>query len=263
MSTLISPANLAAMGVTLGLCFLFPILLWVLLGRGHKGFSLAVLAGTVGFVVPQLLLRLPLMQVIAVQGWYQQTIGSFMLVQLLFLAFTAGLFETAGRVLVFRFLIKRPLTPRLGVAAGLGHGGIEAMLMVGLTYISNLMLSVLLNNGSFPTTGQMQVVADLLAHTPAGVFLLAGYERVCTVLFHMAISLLLTLFWAQGRKGQGFWLCVGLHTLVDFFVPLANLYTNYWITYGLLTGVAAAAVVLMVRQLRGGKEAPGLESGEI
>ncbi len=250
MSPVISAPRMAAMAVTLCLCVFFPVLLWVLLGRRQPGFSRAVLAGTVGFLVPQLLLRMPLVQLISGQEWFQRSIGASIPVLYLFLAFTAGLFETAGRALVFRFLIKPPLSPRLGLAAGLGHGGAEAVVLVGLTYVNNLAVAFLVNSGQLPLTGQARVMADLLANTPPSLFLLAGYERVCTVLFHMALSLLLALFWVRGRGGRGFWACVGLHTLLDFAVPLANFYTNYWVTYGILSAAAAAGGVFIYRHLR-------------
>ena len=81
MAPVIPASNLVAMAATLCVCFFFPALLWFLLGRGRPGFSRAVLAGTAGFVVPQLLLRLPLLQLISGQGWYLRTLGAGAVVQ--------------------------------------------------------------------------------------------------------------------------------------------------------------------------------------
>ena len=171
---------------------------------------------------------------------------------LLALAFTAGLFETAGRYCVLRWLVKAPLDLHSAVAAGLGHGGSEAMLLVGTTYINNLVLSLLINSGSAiaaaPAIGPL---ANLLAGTPAILYLSAGYERLCTMAFHIALTALLVSCWSRGGRGRGFWACVGLHTLTDTLVPLANLYVGQWLAFVLLTVIGAASLVYLLRSKRG------------
>ena len=65
-------------------------------------------------------------------------------------SFTAGLFEETGRLVVMLLLLKAFHRLADGLAFGLGHGGLEAMLLVGLTYVSNLVLAVLMNTGGWP-----------------------------------------------------------------------------------------------------------------
>ena len=242
--------SISAMVFTLLVCFGVPVLLWVLLARGHRGTSLVVLAGAAGFVVPQLVIRLPLLSWLQTTAWFGAFAQGAPLLYVLALAFTAGLFETAGRYCVFRWLVKAPLSRHTAIAAGVGHGGSEAILLVGTTYINNLVLSLLINSGSVPAgVPSMDVLAGLLAGTPAASYLAAGFERLCTMAFHIFLTLLLAYCWARGKRSAGFWACVGLHTLADTLIPLSNLYVGLWLAMVLLAvfGVASAVLILRIK----------------
>ena len=63
----------------------------------------------------------------------------------------AGVFEEVGRYLAFRFLLKRYTNRRDAVTYGIGHGGIEAILVLGLTAINNIAIAQLVNSGSIET----------------------------------------------------------------------------------------------------------------
>ena len=54
------------------------------------------------------------------------------------LALTAALFEVVARFGVAKILQKN-INCEQGVAAGFGHGGIEAIVLIGMTYVNNLL----------------------------------------------------------------------------------------------------------------------------
>ena len=58
---------------------------------------------------------------------------------------TAGLFEETGRYLAMRLYMKKSLTKENSLMYGVGHGGIEAVMIVGMSYISNLMVALMIN----------------------------------------------------------------------------------------------------------------------
>lgn len=62
----------------------------------------------------------------------------------------AGLFEETGRFAAFQLLRRsgKGGTPQDALIYGAGHGGMEAVLLVGLTNVSNLLLSFWLNTGT-------------------------------------------------------------------------------------------------------------------
>ena len=50
---------------------------------------------------------------------------------------TAGIFEELGRFVAFFFLLKKYLDYKDGFAYGIGHGGIESILVGGILCASN------------------------------------------------------------------------------------------------------------------------------
>ena len=89
--------------------------------------------GALVFIISQLALRIPI--VTTLQAMVAPRLTSSPLLNLafgLFLAFTAALFETGGRYLGYRFLLRNtPKTWDTGVLFGLGHGGIESTVLIG------------------------------------------------------------------------------------------------------------------------------------
>lgn len=95
------------------------------------------LAGALAFTVAQLVIRLPLLQ------WIQMmpTVRLFSMMQpiiwLVILALTAGIVEECARYLVFT-CYKKAATNKGAFLYGLGHGGIEAFLLVGIPFVIHL-----------------------------------------------------------------------------------------------------------------------------
>lgn len=99
----------------------------------------------------------------------------------------AALFEETGRWTAFRFFLKNHLTAETALMYGAGHGGAESILIVGITYISNIVTSIMINSGTFENT--MSTLDNNLKQTAyeqlsplwtssAGTFLMAGVERI-------------------------------------------------------------------------------------
>ena len=118
--------------------------------RGAKLFPAVV--GAVTFVVfAQVLEGVPkaiffgggtgVSQYVLTHAWAYTLIGCLL----------AGVFEEVGRYLAFRFLLKRYTNRRDAVTYGIGHGGIEAILVLGLTAINNIAIAQLVNSGSIET----------------------------------------------------------------------------------------------------------------
>lgn len=264
----------AAICVTLFLSLILPILLYIIYGVKNKGKGVwsAWLLGAAGFFVPQIIIRLPILNLLSMnQGFLSFAMEHYVLYSLL-LALSAGLFETAGRYAVARFLSKQPGFER-AIAAGLGHGGIEAILIVGMTYVNNLVYIFMIQSGSFDQaveqaaqtgvdTSSLLLVKDALINSGPAVYYLAGYERLLTMIFHTALSLLMCYFVWKKKDLLGIALCVLLHGTLDFVVPLINgmsmgyigngisASAAYFLIYGFLTiaAVLSAAGILSIRK---------------
>jgi len=246
---------MAFMAISFAVIFLFPIILAAVMYWRYRFSWLALLAGAVVFLVFQVLTRIPLLGILGQMPWYQQMAQNFFLVGL-FLSFTAGLFEEVGRWLAFRFALKTRWQTKNGVAYGIGHGGFEAIFLVGLAYVNNLVISSMINNGQFealiaPQMGAAaESVRSALVDTPSYMFLLGGIERVLTMIFHIALSLVV-LNAVRLRKPVYLLYAILAHTVVNLgAVLIARLPNGAWLSEGFLLIVAAGCVLYIRGELR-------------
>lgn len=145
----------------------------------------------------------------------------------------AGVFEEVGRFTSMN-LFKKKLTKHNALMYGIGHGGIEAIIIVGLTSISNLITSIMINTGTFEpilasldasTKEQTLQQVSLLWTTDSLDFYLAGVERVVAVTFHICLSYIVYRA-VKGKKVQLLFLAIALHAGLDFLTVLLAGYTS-------------------------------------
>ena len=251
---MISTLSVLTCSVTLFVSLLLPPVFLVVyaLKNRKQGIVSAWLLGAVGFVVPQLLIRAPMLQALSANAGFRSFAEQHIVIYGLGLAFTAGLFEMAGRFAVAMGLRKK-LTYRRALAAGLGHGGIEAMVLIGLSYISNLALMLMIRSGA--DLSQAQTAVQTLVSTPAALFLLAGFERLLAMTGHVAMSMLVCYGVRTGKKLPCVLLCLGMHTLMDSTVCISMFIGRglsqtvaYVIIYAILTAIGVVSL-LLIREL--------------
>jgi len=222
---MVSGISIFFMFVTLAVSFGLPLFLAIYYYRKEKIVIVAVLVGALVFIVSQLLIRIPLLNFISTMPWYQQMAANLFLIAL-FLAITAGLFEETGRYLGFKYLLKKHLSWKNGVAFGIGHGGIEAIALTGFTYINNLVYSFMINSGTYdqmlaPLIGaeMAENIKNQLIDLPSYIFLVAGLERAFTIFIHIALSLVVLLAVTR-RKPVYLLYAVLLHAAVNIPVVI-------------------------------------------
>ena len=269
---MVSTASMIAIIITLFITLIAPVIVWIIYGVKNKGKGVwkAFVLGAAGFVLLQMIIRMPILNIVSLVPGFGTFVEEYYVVYCLILAITAALFEVVARFGVAKILQKK-INYEQGVAAGLGHGGIEAILIVGMTYINNLLYAIMINTGSFQgmiqdaarTSGpevaeQLIMVMDSLVEAPSYLFYLAGYERVLTVIFHTAMSLLVCYLVYKKKTVLGVGIAFVAHFLVDFIAPLINGLatpylgsvitegTAYVIIYSFLTVVAIASFVVIV-----------------
>lgn len=214
-------ANIAAMFITLGICLALPIGLCIFWKMRSKAKLSAFFLGCGTFFLFALVLEQILhLVVLTVAGnllqeniWLYAVYGGL----------AAGLFEETGRFLAMRFCMTKSLEKQNAIMYGIGHGGIEAILLIGLTYISNLATAFVINAGGLDAllTGMDESTAaaayaqlsQLCTLSPAD-FLMAGLERISAIMLHIALSWLVYRA-VKGRKAAFYLLAVGIHFLVD------------------------------------------------
>lgn len=250
--------------ISLLVALVLPIALLIVFDTKNKrqGIASAWLLGAAGFFVTQILIRIPILTVLQSQSWFLSFANSHLFLYAFSLAFTAGLFELAGRFVVAK-LLKKNLTCKRALAAGLGHGGIEAMLLVGMTYISNLVFIVMINGGYFDyliaqTAGlnvdisQLELIRSQMVSTAPGLFLLGGYERILAMTAHAAMSMVVCYGVAHKKVLPCVLVCLGIHTFLDLTAGIQLLAGTvlsqtavYVIIYTILMAVAGASLWIL------------------
>lgn len=260
----VNPLSIVFMCVTLLICFGVPVALaiWAKV-RYKKEFSfLPLLLGVVGFALFQLFLRINVMlPIIQSLPWFKEAIQLTWVKWAYagFLCLTAGLFEEPVRFLAFTILKKKRQVPN-GLSYGIGHGGIEAILIVGLVYVNNLVYSIMINSGGWGTMlsmlpqayqAQYENIRMSLVSASPDMFLLGGVERLFTIFIQIAFSLIIVRGFMVNKRWLYLIAATLLHAIVDFsVVALQLLKANPWVIEGVIFLEAVLAIVYIVWQLR-------------
>lgn len=186
------------------------------------------------------LLRTPLGAVLQGNIWLYGLYGGL----------AAGIFEETGRLVAFRFILKKHRTRVTALGYGIGHGGCEAALLLSVTYISNIVLLSMANLGELMTMAsaggalpqELQAAVAQLAEIPAATFLWAGLERISAMALHMAFSVLVFAAVTQPGKRNLFFAAVLIHAAVDFCAVVSNAFFPIIVTELLMAALAALAV---------------------
>lgn len=254
-----SSLSILSIILTLIVSLILPLAFLVGYALRHKrqGIWSAWLLGALGFFVPQILIRFPILTALSRTDGFVAFSQTHPLVYGFSLAFTAGLFEVVGRYAVARMLQKN-LTYRRALAAGLGHGGIEAIIITGLVYAQNLAYLVMLQTGSLdaliaqaadPTA--LLAIKEGLTNTSWTLFLLAGFERLLAMTCHAALSMLVCYGVHSGKAAPtifAFAMHVGMDSVASISLMIGkglSLATAYTIIYILLTAFTVLAIVIL------------------
>ncbi|MBP0970583.1 MAG: YhfC family intramembrane metalloprotease [Oscillospiraceae bacterium] len=179
----------------------------------------------------------------------------------------AGVFEETGRLIAMKFLLKKEhRKPHTALMYGAGHGGIEALLLGGLSLLSNLIYSFMINAGqeqmllSQIPAEQLETVQESfkqLKEASPALFAAIPAERVSAVTLHIALSVLVWTAVVK-KKPTMYMLAILLHFLLDAVavllkdkIPIAALELLLFVI-SVLTALLAYAV--WKKHLAGGQQ---------
>ncbi|EGS29861.1 conserved domain protein [Peptoniphilus sp. oral taxon 375 str. F0436] len=140
-------------------------------------------------------------------------------------ALAAGIFEEIPRYYVLKVMDKKKsLGTYDALQYGLGHGGFEMTILVGLTGISHFFLERKVNALGLATIlkdippayhGQVKESIQALASIQGVQIILPLVERILALSFHLAMALLAYFIVRGFLKKSALVLAVGLHFLMD------------------------------------------------
>ena len=159
-----------------------------------------------------------------------KAINGNVVLYVIYAATVAALFEETGRYLAFRFVLTKHPNKETAVTYGICHGGIECILVLGVTYIQYYAYGQLINNGSmdkmlsaYKDSSQSVDALNQLITNIKGVTQMTCYmadlERISAMMVQVALSILVfQAVYVAGKKYM-YWVAVALHFLMD--VPAA------------------------------------------
>ena len=201
----------------------------------------SILIGAAAFLLFALILEKPVQNVLAfptAMGLPEHAVSRFLSANPVLLALVAGLFpgvfEETGRLVAFKTVLRKRRNRETSISYGIGHGGFEVILILGLTYIQYIAYAVMINTGMFGKVidqvaaqapdqlGSIETVVSYLTGFSFADLGIAFVERLFAILFHVGASIL--VFYAC-RDKKRFWLypmAIVLHTGMDFIAALSS-----------------------------------------
>ena len=243
------------MAVTCLISFALPVGLFLYFRKVYNADILAFLIGCAVMLVFSMMLESFAHQLILNGSPLGAPILSSPWLTALYGGLMAGLFEETGRLVAFRTVLRRGLGKDANALMyGAGHGGFEAAVLVGFSYISNLATAKLINSGNLSSItaslsgdilAQTEQVIQTLIETPPYQYLLAGVERISAMALQIALSVL--VWFAVKKQGhiRFYLLAVLIHFLVDAVTVLLGATTLPMFVTEIVIAVMAAAVCFL------------------
>jgi len=165
--------------------------------------------GVLAFVVSQILIRIPILNYLnGTSTDFQMFSVMQPVLFVLLLSLSAGIFEEVARFIAMRYFMKQR-DWQSGFLFGAGHGGIEAVLIVGIPVISLLLSQTVIQNGDGYYFGGIERIFAMILHIGLSFIVLQAVVQkkfryvVYAILIHgtaNAIAGIISLY-VQGKNG--------------------------------------------------------------
>lgn len=252
--------SVACMLISLVLSFVIPGLLVFYLYKRYKCSLRPLLVGALTWIVFARILEAILHQIVLGSS-IGTPIQNNLLYYALYGAAAAAIFEEFGRLLVMKTALKNEFNnDRNGLMYGAGHGGIEMIVLLGLSMVNNLMYSSQINKHALeplleaakqlPEEQGAAAFQSLLSltDTASGLFLLGLVERIPALVLQVAMS---ALVWkaVKTQKNGYFILSLAVHFIADFVtVMVAGSFSNIAVAEAVIVvfGLALSVAIFLL-----------------
>ena len=259
---LIPQITLLAMGFTGILCIAVPfVLLFVFKGRFQTK-AAPFFFGAITFIIFALALESSAHQyILSGNTAIGRMISGNPFLYAIYGGLAAGIFEEFGRFFCMITVMNRFMYQRENsIIYGIGHGGIEAIVLGSFTMLQNLMIAIVLNDygsveayasqaGSAEASASITSLLNTLVETPTSSYILSGVERMAALVLQIALSVL--IYKAVVRKKYMYiLLAIVLHALIDIIAAFyqTGLITNLLLLEAIVVIYAIAVAVFAYRQ---------------
>lgn len=171
----------------------------------------------------------------------------------------AGLFEEGGRFFAMKWLFdKERDNNHNALMYGAGHGGFEALYILGIVMFNNIIISLSINNGTVASTiasiEALPVVQQAsnfnallqMETLPPWYFLIGLVERIPALAAHIALSVLVW-FAVKNAKPVLWFMAFGCHFALDALVALSTGLSNTFVTEAVCYVISILICILAVK----------------
>ncbi|GHU23873.1 putative membrane protein YhfC [Spirochaetia bacterium] len=226
-----------------------PVVLFIVCHKKYKAPALPMIIGAVAFIIFALVLE---------QFIHSIVLNKFQLrekplVYILYGIFMAGIFEETARFISFKILKRKYNGIGTGLSYGIGHGGIEAILLAGIAMIYSIIYSIMINSGKIDIiTGNLQgdkldqinIQINTLVTTAPYLFLISGIERLCAITIQIALSIIVYHAVFTRHKVWFFPLAILLHAIID--TPAAAMQVGVINNVVIVEGIIGISSILLL-----------------
>ena len=228
--------------------------------KKHEPFT-TVLIGAATFLLFAIVIEKPLQAiVISFDNPVSQFVNARPVLWGIIVGLFPGVFEETGRFVAFKTVLRKRTQRETGLSHGIGHGGFEAMFILGITYLEYFAFALLLNQGLFmelliepvkdslssDAIAQITGIVEQITTFTAATMGLALVDRLLAVAYHIGASIMVFYAVKDKKKWWLYPLSIIIHTVIDGFlgIQLAGVFELSNVANEIIFGVEAFAVFL-------------------
>ena len=226
--------------------------------KKHEPFT-TVLIGAATFLLFAIVIEKPLQAiVISFDNPVSQFVNARPVLWGIIVGRFPGGFEETGRFVAFKTVLRKRTQRETGLSHGIGHGGFEAMFILGITYLEYFAFALLLNQGLFvelliepvkdslssDAIAQITAIVEQITTFTAATMGLALVDRLLAVAYHIGASIMVFYAVKDKKKRWLYPLSIIIHTVIDGFlgIQLAGVFELSNVANEIILGVEAFAV---------------------
>ena len=257
----VSTSSMLLMLLTAVLGIALPLIAAIIWCRKkHEPFT-TVLIGAATFLLFAIVIEKPLQAlVISLDSPVSQFVNARPVLWGIIVGLFPGLFEETGRFVAFKTVLRKRKQRETGLSHGIGHGGFEALFILGITYIEYFVFAIMLNQGSFvelmiepvkdtltpEVVKQITGIVEQITTFSAATMGVALVDRLIAVLYHIGASIMVFYAVKDKKKWWLYPLSILIHTVIDGFLglQLAGVFELSDVANEIIFAVEALAVFL-------------------
>ena len=228
--------------------------------KKHEPFT-TVLVGAATFLLFAIVIEKPLQAlVISLDSPVSQFVNARPVLWGIIVGLFPGVFEETGRFVAFKTVLRKRKQRETGLSHGIGHGGFEALFILGITYIEYFVFAIMLNQGSFvelmiepvkdtltpEVVKQITGIVEQITTFSAATMGIALADRLIAVLYHIGASIMVFYAVKDKKKWWLYPLSILIHTVIDGLLglQLAGVFELSDVANEIIFAVEALAVFL-------------------